>query len=177
MKTPDEKREYMRRYMAERRLDPVQGEKNREASRKWRAANREKGNTIAKAWRDRNPERVKELNRAWCEKNARYKAEYQKAEYRRVRRSTHLGKKFGLTEEQYEARALAQGGHCALCSYPDIPEKRLAVDHCHKTGAVRMLLCADCNRGLGLFKDDPKLLRDAAAYVEAHQLTSTDLLA
>jgi hypothetical protein len=47
--------------------------------------------------------------------------------------------------------------------------EKLAVDHCHETGKVRKLLCHNCNRALGLFKDKPDLLRKAADYLEEHK--------
>jgi hypothetical protein len=42
----------------------------------------------------------------------------------------------------------------------------LPVDHDHETGAIRGILCIDCNRALGMFRDDPRLLRKAAKYLE-----------
>lgn len=172
MKTPDERREYMRQYMAKRRLDPVHVEKNRQASYKWRAANREKGNALAKAWRDRNPDRVKELNRQWHAANVGHRAEYNRDYYRRAKRSMHLNKKFGLTEDQYDTMLIAQNNHCATCLEPDRSNKRLAVDHCHKTGKIRGLLCANCNRGIGLFEDDPELMQKAIDYLKRSKVDS-----
>jgi hypothetical protein len=53
----------------------------------------------------------------------------------------------GITDDAYTALLEAQGGHCALC--PATPKtRRLSVDHDHKTGAVRGLLCHRCNRAL-----------------------------
>jgi hypothetical protein len=57
-----------------------------------------------------------------------------------------------------------QGGLCAICkSAPAVH-----VDHDHATGAVRALLCFNCNGGLGQFKDDPETLHAAAFYVAFH---------
>lgn len=65
-----------------------------------------------------------------------------------------------------------QCGACALCGKVpgEDPErgrnqKCLHVDHDHKTGKIRGLLCSSCNRGLGYFGDDPVVLRRAAEYL------------
>jgi len=83
-----------------------------------------------------------------------------------------LKKRFGLSQEDYEMMLSAQSGKCAICGNPETAVIRgktllLAVDHCHRTGEIRALLCSQCNQGLGCFKDDPGLLRRAAAYVSA----------
>jgi recombination endonuclease VII len=170
MKTPDEQREYMRLYMAERRKDPNQTEKNRAASRKWREANREKSRASSQAWRIANPERAKANNNAWRALHTPEElSERDKEAYRRYRRAHHINKKFGLSTEQYDAMLVAQEHHCALCPRPDLPEKRLAVDHDHKTGKVRALLCDKCNRGIGYFDDDSQLLRTAADFIDKHR--------
>jgi hypothetical protein len=59
-----------------------------------------------------------------------------------------------------------QGGVCAICSKPDEVEgRRMAIDHNHDTGAVRGLLCGNCNRGLGNFQDDIDMLKKATDYL------------
>ena len=58
-----------------------------------------------------------------------------------------------------------QGGVCAICFGPGVASRRLAVDHDHNTGKVRGLLCADCNRALGGFKEDPTTLGRATTYI------------
>ena len=60
-----------------------------------------------------------------------------------------------------------QGGVCAICK----TAPAVHVDHDHATGAVRALLCFNCNGGLGQFKDDPAVLRAAAEYVTFHTLS------
>lgn len=60
-----------------------------------------------------------------------------------------------------EARAIQE---CIICG--ERQGRQLAVDHDHKTGAVRGALCSRCNLGLGQFRDDPELLRLAALYLE-----------
>jgi len=81
-------------------------------------------------------------------------------------------RQYGLTGEQYDQLLNEQGGLCAICRRPERnmdartgDPRRLSVDHCHKTGAVRGLLCGPCNRGLGSFDDDPDNFDRAAAYL------------
>lgn len=56
-------------------------------------------------------------------------------------------KALGITAEEYDLRLAAQGGGCAICGATP-KTRRLHVDHDHKTGAVRGLLCLRCNRNL-----------------------------
>ncbi|SFF46060.1 Recombination endonuclease VII [Blastococcus tunisiensis] len=60
-----------------------------------------------------------------------------------------------------------QDGLCAICRVAPA----VHVDHDHETGAVRALLCFNCNGGLGQFRDDPDVLRAAADYVAFHTLS------
>lgn len=75
---------------------------------------------------------------------------------------------YGMAQEEYAARLEAQGNRCAICrtdawgGKDNVPH----VDHDHETNAVRGLLCAGCNNGLGNFKDDPVRLRAALRYLD-----------
>lgn len=75
-----------------------------------------------------------------------------------------LKKAYNLTIEQYDILLEAQNGRCAICRSLPEKDRRLAVDHNHETGRVRGLLCSKCNRGLGLFQDDARLLEEARRY-------------
>lgn len=79
----------------------------------------------------------------------------------------NLKKNYGISLEDFTEMMKKQDGKCAICGIngDDLP-KRLAVDHCHKTGKIRGLLCSSCNQGLGKFKDQPELLKNGAKYVQ-----------
>lgn len=79
------------------------------------------------------------------------------------RKATALRSKFGIEMSDYRAMEASQGGACRICRR----HSPLHVDHCHKTGAVRGLLCMPCNTAIGQFGDDPDRMRAAASYVEA----------
>jgi hypothetical protein len=74
-------------------------------------------------------------------------------------------RKYKLTKRQLAALRDAQDDRCAICGEPS-PQH---LDHDHRTGCIRQLLCQRCNQGLGLLRDDPTVLRAAADYVEEHK--------
>lgn len=84
--------------------------------------------------------------------------------FRRYEADRHILKRFGLTRGEWHVMLIDQSGRCATCLQPMLG--KICVDHCHATGAVRGLLCDWCNKGLGSFRDQPEILRRAAAYLE-----------
>nr|WP_272874541.1 endonuclease VII domain-containing protein [Mycobacteroides abscessus] len=82
------------------------------------------------------------------------------------KRSRYFKQTYGLSLEEIQLMNAAQRGKCAICG--DAPES-LVVDHNHETGAVRGLLCNNCNRCLGLLKDNIEVLTSAAAYLIQHE--------
>jgi hypothetical protein len=84
-------------------------------------------------------------------------------------RAYQFKRKYGLTEEQVGAMLFMQECKCALCrtEFGVGRVETFAVDHDHRTGAVRGLLCAKCNKALGGFRDDASLLTRAADYITA----------
>jgi hypothetical protein len=83
----------------------------------------------------------------------------------RIARREHRGRlweTYNITDRAYAAMLRKQKGRCAICGVKMIVP---CVDHCHDTGKVRGLLCHHCNTGLGMFKDNPKTLKRALAYL------------
>jgi len=81
-----------------------------------------------------------------------------------------LRRAYGVTLEWYREQLSKQNGVCAICKQPERAVIRgkvisMPVDHDHKTGAARGLLCTSCNRGLGLFKDSVDNLHAAVDYL------------
>lgn len=99
--------------------------------------------------------------------SARRRRQAEPEKYKRIARNSVLKKKYGITVDEYEELLKVQGSMCAICGSTDSRGwGRLHVDHCHKTGKVRGILCQGCNTSLGKFGDNPMLLRKAADYLE-----------
>lgn len=79
---------------------------------------------------------------------------------------------YGISLAQRDAMLDGQGGKCYICEEDITGTNQCCVDHDHKTGKVRKLLCRTCNLGLGAFQDHPGLLRMAAEYLEEHNVAS-----
>lgn len=80
-------------------------------------------------------------------------------------RHYHLKQKYGIGLTELETMIAAQDGLCALCG----EEPAVQVDHDHKTGKVRGILCDGCNGGLGLFRDDIETIENAIRYLDRHR--------
>ncbi len=98
-----------------------------------------------------------------------------------IRRDRQLQLNFGITLKQYEQMYQDQNGVCAICKQPETSLdsrskgiRRLAVDHDHKTGDVRKLLCHACNTALGQMDEDPERIKALLAYAEWCQAREPD---
>lgn len=81
------------------------------------------------------------------------------------RREADLKRKYRITVEDYDRMLTLQGGGCCICG--STPKKRrLSVDHNHRTGRVRGLLCFPCNYGIGWLKDNAIKAKRIANYIK-----------
>lgn len=189
-KNPDKVKQYTAKYYASRKHDEEYKAKVRERARAWHKEklasdpegvrvksqtyyerNKEKIKAHVIAQRKKkvaqNPESVRAKRRAKyyanAEKARAYSTEWRKQNPERVRENNL--KKFGIGVEQYDALLISQNKGCAICGGQNSNGRALAVDHCHKTGKIRGLLCSGCNRGIGLLGDSSCRLKLAAEYV------------
>src|SRR5262249_33531137 len=100
-----------------------------------------------------------------CKKDRRDPAAEAAKERRRTLR------KYGLTEMDWDRMLAAQRNCCAIChtDKPGGKGERWHIDHDHVTNQGRGLLCHNCNVGIGNLRDDPEIIKRAAAYVARHR--------
>ncbi len=79
----------------------------------------------------------------------------------------HLRLSYGMSLDDYYTLLKEQDGICAICKKPNRNGARLCVDHNHRTGIVRGLLCTQCNVILGYIDDSPIILKGAIKYLES----------
>lgn len=99
-------------------------------------------------------------------RNKKYKEE-NKDRMKEADRRGHLRRIFGITLEQYDDLLEKQNHSCFICErHKDLFNKKLAVDHDHKTGEIRGLLCVHCNQKVIGRERDPKIFERAAEYLK-----------
>lgn len=101
-----------------------------------------------------------------------------KLKSQRLYRKTYLPRVYRITEEEYERMWQAQDGRCAIChckeedaQEPGSRYMKFSVDHNHKTGQVRELLCHACNHALGCMQEDPERIKALLRYAEKWKKT------
>lgn len=118
----------------------------------------------------------------WCKQCASaYRKQWRKdrSEVARSLDKRYRKKRYGLVEGEFDSMFLAQKGVCLICGQPETRSNQhgtmtISIDHHHGTGRVRGLLCSACNTAIGLLQDDPKIIRRAAAYVQAFNSSHED---
>lgn len=102
-----------------------------------------------KRWASRKPELIAHQHRSWM-----------------------LRKKYGITVAQYEAMVVEQKNLCKVCGNPPKPGKKLVIDHDHRSGKVRNLLCDNCNLLIGHAQEDLIILEATISYLRSHDAIS-----
>jgi hypothetical protein len=118
-------------------------------------------------WTKDNPEKVKETNERYAPYRKQY---YQKPEVKLKHRKRHIEKKYNISYSEYEKMLDAQLSLCYICNRPEPQERNeyLAVDHCHKTGKIRKLLCSRCNMVVGLLEENFAIADKIKEYIKNH---------
>lgn len=85
---------------------------------------------------------------------------------------------YGLSAHRWAKLMRAQKGRCAICGKKETSVVKgglasLSVDHNHRTGRIRGLLCRKCNTGLGMFKDSVKTMKAAITYLRRNRHGNT----
>lgn len=145
-------------------------QRNRERAKVWAKANperakanhkkyretkkyKERHRIKAAEWRKQNPDKANAATKRWDRKHPL-----------RRKVSRHRRNGVDVSIQSYLATLKSQNNACAIC-LEGFDKMSPHIDHCHSTGRFRGLLCANCNRGLGMFKDKPLRLVNAALYL------------
>jgi len=139
---------------------------------------------LVRLWKRNNPERQYRIDSRYYQKNKDVikqrsrdvanqdpvknceKARLHYAKNKHKDKAVRLLRQYGITPLEYDRRYQIQGGKCGVCGQHQTELKRaLTVDHDHKTGHVRGLLCDGCNGGLGFFRDSVERLEKAIRYL------------
>jgi len=139
--------EYDKRYYEEHK------EERRAYSRQWQRDNSERLREYKKQWSKNNPKKVEKYRKEWYKDNSIY---YKK---------WHIKNKYNLSYENWQMMWDNQDSKCAICKEPFTNPSSAFVDHNHKTGNIRGLLCFKCNFAIGFLRDDPKLTAEVIEYL------------
>lgn len=125
--------------------------------------------------KEKKKDEMKKGSNTCCKKcNSKQKQKYWSQLSLEEKRKRMIGR-YGLSPEEFNYLWHKQEGMCWICfcemvipSDNSRPKNRVCIDHCHETGKIRGLLCANCNTGLGMFRDSNNTLKRAIEYLEEY---------
>ncbi len=141
----------------------------------WKEKNIDKVRAYLKLWaRGYRKKRLSSLTQKqleeWRQKNNIRNKRYRENNLEKLRqyhRNNHLSKSYNITQEVYIGLVKKQKNRCSICKEIQV-KNQFHVDHNHKTGKVRGLLCGKCNRGIGMLREDIRILENAIAYLQSY---------
>jgi len=125
-------------------------------AREYYKLNKERAKENMKAYREANKDSIKQRQKAWSDAN------------KDILKSRRYVKAYGITLEQYNKMLAEQNGKCKICGihHTELPINQvLGIDHCHRSGAVRGLLCNRCNNILGFADDNIEIFNQCIEYL------------
>lgn len=131
----------------------------------YREKNKEKINETQRQYRENNREKILKGKKDYYYKNH----EKCKEERRIYDKNVKRFKTYNITKDIFIDLLILQKNKCKICNNIFINNSKAFIDHNHKNGTIRGLLCMSCNLGLGNFKDNPTLLNKAAEYIKKNQ--------
>ncbi len=137
-------------------------------SKVYRQNNKAKIQEVGKMYRQDNKRKEQLRHKKYYAGNREKLLVYAKKQYLGIRRNCDYELKYNITIRDYDEMFEKQNGVCAICGLPEIT-RRLSIDHDHKTGRVRGLLCVGCNITLGHAKENIERLRSMIAYLKKHE--------
>jgi hypothetical protein len=124
-------------------------------------------NEKARLWREKNLEKHKKSVSQWSKSNQdKRKLSRIKNKSKKDEQQYYL-KKYSISKDEYLNLLNKQNGVCAICEKINKTGTRLSVDHCHKTGRIRGLLCHTCNLYLGRIEDSIDKVKKMEQYLSA----------
>lgn len=134
-------------------------DKIKQIAKAYRLRNVQKHRNLAKAWRINNPEKAKLLGIKFRMLNKKKVKEYA---------LKHKLNKYGINNIIFTRLKKLQKDKCCICKKKFNYKGDCCIDHNHSSKKVRGLLCFTCNAGIGLFKEDKKILFNAMSYIKKH---------
>ena len=129
--------------------------------KQWYQDNKEKAKESAKNWASNNKEKMEEWRRQYYLDHRDKKIKQSRQNYKENGKKRRIKLLYNLSHEDWLKMWEAQNGKCAICGKIFTKPSDACVDHNHETDEVRGLLCNKCNVGIGFFKENIVLLKNA----------------